>query len=88
MADPELPRDVARPHSVVRQLDDPLPHYVGQGTPVHEHAAQLVHAAVAYKRQRANKVNSTRLLNGGETRGQFIEQFCVLGLESASNEEQ
>ena len=46
MADPELPRDVAGPHSVVRQLDDPLADDVGQRPPVDEHAAQLVHAAV------------------------------------------
>ena len=46
MADPELPGDVARPHSVVRQLDDPLPDDVGQRPPVDEDATQLVHAAV------------------------------------------
>ena len=46
VADPELPGDVARPHSVVRQLDDPLPDDVGQRPPVDEDATQLVHAAV------------------------------------------
>ncbi len=47
MRHPELPRDVAGPHPVVRQLHDPLPDDVGQGAAVDEHPAQLVHAAVA-----------------------------------------
>ena len=47
MRHPELPRDVAGPHPVVRQLHDPLPDDVGQGAAVDEHPAQLVHTAVA-----------------------------------------
>lgn len=46
MADSELSGNVAGPDSVVSQLHDPLPHHVGQGTTVHKHPAELVHAAV------------------------------------------
>ena len=43
---PELPRDVAGSHAVVRELDDPLADDVGERAAVDEHAAELVHAAV------------------------------------------
>ncbi len=46
VTDEQLARDVAGPHAHHGQLDDAAPHVVGQRPPVHEHAAQLVHAAV------------------------------------------
>ncbi|GIY47078.1 hypothetical protein CEXT_750591 [Caerostris extrusa] len=49
VGDPELPADVAGPDPLVGQLHYPLPDHVRQGPAVHEHAAQLVHAAVACK---------------------------------------
>lgn len=48
MADAQLPRNVARPDAVVRQLNDALPHHVGQRAPVDEDAAQLIDAAVTW----------------------------------------
>ena len=42
----QLPRDVARSHSLVRHIDDARAHHVRQRAPVDEHAAQLVDAAV------------------------------------------
>ena len=44
VGDEELPRDVAGPHSHHGELDDPAADIVGQRPPVHEDAAQLVHA--------------------------------------------
>lgn len=42
------PGDVAGPRAAVGELDDLLPRGVRQRPAVHEHAAQLVHAAVTY----------------------------------------
>jgi len=41
VADPELPRDVARPDPELGQLDDPDPDVVGQGPAVDEDSAEL-----------------------------------------------
>lgn len=46
MADAKLAGNVTRPDSEPGQLDDPHPGAVGEGPPVDEHAAQLVHLAV------------------------------------------
>lgn len=47
--DPELPRDVAWPDTLMRQLHDPLPYDIRQWTAVDEHAAQLVDPTVTWK---------------------------------------
>ncbi len=44
--DPELPGDVAGSDPQLGQLDDPHAHVIGQGAPVHEEAAELIHLAV------------------------------------------
>ena len=49
--DPELPGDVARPHAVVGQFDDPLADNVGERSAVHEDAAQLIHAAMTWNKR-------------------------------------
>ncbi|TNN80925.1 hypothetical protein EYF80_008930 [Liparis tanakae] len=41
-----LSGDVAGPDALVSQLHDPLPHHVREGSAVHKHPAELVHAAV------------------------------------------
>lgn len=46
MADPQLPRDVARPDTQLGELHYSQPNRVRQRSAVHEHAAQLVHLAV------------------------------------------
>lgn len=46
MADPQLPRDVARPDAQLCQLHYSQPDRVRQGSPVHEHATELVHLPV------------------------------------------
>ena len=49
MRDSELSGDVAGSNAVVGELDDSLANDVGQRTAVDEHAAELIHAAVAWK---------------------------------------
>ena len=46
MGDAQLPRDITWSHSLMSQVHDARPHDVGQGSAVHEHSSQLVHAAV------------------------------------------
>ena len=46
MADAQLARDDAGPHAGRRHLDDLEADVVGEGAPVDEHPAQLVHAAL------------------------------------------
>lgn len=46
MADPQLPRDVARPDAQLCELHYSQPDRVRQRSTVHEHTAQLVHLAV------------------------------------------
>ena len=47
MADPQLPADHTRSHPGRRHLDDLEADVVGEGAPVDEHPAQLVHTALA-----------------------------------------
>ena len=54
MGDAQLAGDVARPHPLVGELDDALPHHVREGASVHEDAAQLVHAAVTCGRRKGD----------------------------------
>ena len=75
MRHPELPGDVAWPDPVVRQLHDALPHHVGQGAPVDEDAAQLVHAAVACDREREGSRVRAR---------EQIVTLCVIEIKRSS----
>ena len=47
MADSQLPADHTRSHPGRRHLDDLETDVVGEGAPVDEHPAQLVHTALA-----------------------------------------
>jgi len=49
MRNPQLPGDVTRPNTVVRQLHYSLPYNVRQRPAVHKHATQLVHTTMALK---------------------------------------
>lgn len=52
VGDEQLTGNVAGTDAQQRQLHDAATHAVGQGTSVHEDAAQLVHARLAWKRRR------------------------------------
>ena len=54
VGDLENARNIARSGAAVRQLDNALSGGVGQRPPVHEYAAELVHAAVAWNEKRRN----------------------------------
>lgn len=58
MGYPELPGDITWSDAVVRQLYDPLSDHVRERPTVHEHAAQLVHSAVACNNSN-NNINKT-----------------------------
>lgn len=47
MRDPQLPGDITRANSIVRQLHYPLADDVREGSAVDEHSAQLVDPSVA-----------------------------------------
>lgn len=55
MADAQLAGNVAGPDAVVGELDDPLPHQVRQGAPIHENSTQLVNSTVTYRGQHRAK---------------------------------
>ena len=46
MADPQLPRNIARPNPQLSQFYDTNSDVVGQRTPIHEHPSQLVDLAI------------------------------------------
>ena len=48
MGDPQLAADVAGPHSLLRELYNPLSHNVGQWSPVDEETSELVDSAVTW----------------------------------------
>ena len=48
MGDPQLAADVAGPHSLLRELYNPLSHNVGQWSPVDEETPELVDSAVTW----------------------------------------
>ena len=48
MGDPQLAADVAGPHSLLRELYNPLSHNIGQRAPVDEETPELVDSAVTW----------------------------------------
>ena len=56
MADSELSGDVTRPNPLVRELYDSLPHHVWEGPAVYEHAPQLVHPTVSWRKREEGKL--------------------------------
>ena len=48
MGDPQLAADVAGPHSLLRELYNPLSHNVGQRAAVDEDPAELVDSGLAW----------------------------------------
>lgn len=74
MADAQLAGNVARPDAVVGELDDPLPHQVRQGAPIHENSTQLVNSTVTYRGQHQEKesakINKPRQRQRGSGNGE------------------
>ena len=80
MGDEELPRDVAGPHSHHGELDDPAADIVGQRPPVHEDAAQLVHARLTWNRHNIEKLDRAIILHQ-----YFTRNVCLLSIGNWSH---
>lgn len=74
VGDAQLARDDAGPHAGRRHLHDLVPDVVGQGAPVDEHPAELVHAALTWGGRGGNRVSIVAVMSHAVDNKTFFRQ--------------